>query len=138
MKTQKICSPKLLIISPFFKISVPKKWIQRNLCIMTLTTGLMLHPIVSLPLSNFMKLIINGIERLLGLCRIDARHKLKFTLSMYFAMIILIQIFLTQCWELKFQDVSAGHENDRQAISFQTLQMCLDGSIQVSNQQMAP
>ena len=79
---------------------------------MTLTTGLMLHPIVSLPLSSLMKLIITGVERLLGLCKIDARHKLKFTLSMYFAMIILIQMFLTQRWELKFKDVSAGHEND--------------------------
>ena len=72
-----------------------------------------MHPIVSLPLSSLMKLIINGIERLLGLCRIDARHKLKFTLSMYFAMIISIQIFLTQSWELKSQDVIAGHEDNR-------------------------
>ena len=80
---------------------------------MTLTTGLMLHPIVSLPLSSLMKLIITGVERLLGLCRIDARHKLKFTLSMYFAMILLIQMFLTQSWELKFQDVIARNGADR-------------------------
>ena len=80
---------------------------------MTLSTGLMLHPIVSLPLSSLMKLIITGIERLLGLCRIDARHKLKFTLTMYFAMIISIQIFLTQSWELKSQDVNKDLGDDR-------------------------
>ena len=80
---------------------------------MTLTTGLMLHPIVSMPLSSLIKLIITGIERLLGLCGIDARHKLKFTMSMYFAMIILIQMFLTQRWELKFKDVKSGYEDDR-------------------------
>jgi hypothetical protein len=80
---------------------------------MTLSTGLMLHPIISLPLIRLMKLIITGIEKLLGLCRIDARHKLKFTLTMYFAMIISIQIFLTQSWELKSQDVNKDLGDDR-------------------------
>ena len=80
---------------------------------MVLSTGMMLHPIISLPLVSLIKSIMTGIEKVIGLCRIDARHKLKFTLSMYFAMIILIQMFLTQRWELKFQDVSAGHDVDR-------------------------
>ena len=68
---------------------------------MALSTGMMLHPIISLPMVSLIKSIITGIEKVLGLCRIDARHKLKFTLTMYFAMILSFQIFLTQSWESK-------------------------------------
>ena len=69
---------------------------------MTLSTGLMMHPIISLPLTQLMKCIITGIEKfLLCLCNIDARQKVKFTLTMYFAVIISFQIFLTQSWESK-------------------------------------
>ena len=80
---------------------------------MTLSTGLMLHPIVALPLIRLIKLIISGIEKLLGLCKIDARHKLKFTLTMYFAMIISFQVFLTQSWASISQNVKAKHGDDR-------------------------
>ena len=80
---------------------------------MTLSTGLMLHPIVALPLIRLMKLIITGIEKLLGLCKIDARGKLKFTLTMYFAIIISFQIFLTQSWESKRLSENEKHGDDR-------------------------
>ena len=76
---------------------------------MTLSTGLMLHPIVALPLIRLIKLIISGIEKLLGLCR----DKLKFTLTMYFAMIISFQVFLTQSWASISQNVKAKHGDDR-------------------------
>ena len=80
---------------------------------MTLSTGLMLHPIVALPLIRLIKLIINGIEKLLGLCKIDARGKLKFTLTMYIAIIITFQVFLTQSWASISQNVKAKHGKDR-------------------------
>jgi hypothetical protein len=73
----------------------------------------MLHPIVALPLIRLIKLIINGIEKLLGLCKIDARGKLKFTLTMYIAIIITFQVFLTQSWASISQNVKAKHGKDR-------------------------
>ena len=80
---------------------------------MVLSTGMMLHPIISLPLVTLIKPIITGIEKVIGLCRIDARHKLKFTLTMYFAMILSFQIFLTQSWESKRLSENEKHGDDR-------------------------
>ena len=105
-----ICvTPLLVLYLAFYLIAFSSK----SLGMIIFSTGLMLHPIISLPLICFIKSMITGIEKLASKCKIDARHKFKFTLSLYFAMIICFQIFLTQSWELKFQDVIAGNGADR-------------------------
>ena len=57
--------------------------------------------------------MITGVEKLASKCKIDARDKFKFTLTLYFAMIICFQIYLTRSWELKYQDINAANGADR-------------------------
>ena len=101
-------TPLLVLYLAFYLIAFS----PNSLGMIIFSTGLMLHPIISLPLICFIKSMITGIRKLASKCRIDAIHRFKFTLTLYFAMILCFQIFLTQSWELKFKDVSAGHEND--------------------------
>ena len=70
-----------------------------------------MHPLISLTINQFITSMITGIEKILGQCRIDARHKFKFTLTMYFALIISFQIFLTKSWETETENQEEKHAN---------------------------
>ena len=86
----------MALFMAFFAVAFTKD----SLGLIILPIMFMLNPIVAIPLSLFMTSILEGIQQLYKrICNAPAyESRFKFTISGYFAMIFLVQIYLTNQW----------------------------------------
>ena len=73
---------------------------EDSLGLIILSIMFMLNPIVAIPLSSFMTSILEGIQKLYKrICNVPtSESQFKLTIFSYFAMICMVQIYLTNQW----------------------------------------
>ena len=88
--------PLLALFMTFFAVAFTKD----SLGLIILSIMFMLNPIAAIPLSLFMTSTLEGIQQLYKKkCNAPASEsRFKFTISGYFAMICMVQIYLTNQW----------------------------------------
>ena len=111
-----ICTlPLLSLFLSFYTMA----FTPNSLALIIFSTGIMLNPLVSIPLSIAIESIIVGMKKLLieKLLKKKSKTKspqprFKFTLSFYIALVLSIQIYLSHSWDTVRQSVIGGIEND--------------------------
>ena len=88
--------PLLALFMAFFAVA----FTEDSLGLIILSIMFMLNPIVAIPLSLFMTSILEGIQQLYKkICNVPtSESQFKFTIYAYFAMICMVQIYLTNQW----------------------------------------
>ena len=92
-----ICTvPLLALFMTFFAVA----FTADSLGLIILSIMFMLNPIVAIPLSLFMTSIFEGIQQLYKrICNVPtSESQFKLTIFSYFAMICMVQIYLTNQW----------------------------------------
>ena len=89
--------PLLALFLAFFAVSFSAD----SLGLIILSIGFMLNPIVAIPLSFSMTLILDGIQHVIKkMCNSpSSESRFKFTISAYLAIICAVQIYLTKQWD---------------------------------------
>ena len=88
--------PLLALFMAFFAVA----FTDDSLGLIILSIMFMLNPIVAIPLSLFMTSILEGIQQLYKrICNVPtSESQFKLTIFAYFAMICMVQIYLTNQW----------------------------------------
>ena len=88
--------PLMALFMTFFAIA----FAADSLGLIILSIMFLLNPIVAIPLNLVMTSILEGIQQLYKrICNAPATEsRFKFTISGYFAMICIVQIYLTNQW----------------------------------------